>query len=296
MTKDFFNKNNIEYLENVSLKKYNTYRVECIANFIVFPKNEEELLIIIKYIKDNNIKSLVLGNGSNVIFANEKFNGIIIKLDRLNELTYNKKTVTAGAGYSLIKLSLDTIENGLSGLEFASGIPGCVGASVAMNVGAYNCELSKVIKSVKVITPNLEIKEMKPEELDFSYRDSFLKRNKDFIVLSATFELEDGDKEEMKKTVKEKQEKRISSQPLEYPNAGSVFRNPEGMYTGELVEKLNLKGYNINNAEISTKHANFIINKGNAKGKDIVALIEKIKKEVKNNYNVDLVLEQIIIK
>ena len=296
MTKDFFKENNIEFQENASLKKYNTYRVESIAKFIVFPKTEEELIKILKHIKDNNTKYLVLGNGSNIIFASEKFDGIIIKLDNFNELSFEDNIVTVGAGYPLIRFSLNTIENGLSGLEFASGIPGYVGASVAMNAGAYNSDLSKVLVKVKVLTPDLKIKEIETKDLEFSYRDSFLKRNKEYIVLSATFKLTKGNVDNMKQMVQEKKEKRISTQPLEYPNAGSVFRNPEGMYAGELVEKLNLKGYNINGAEVSSKHANFIINKDNAKGEDIVALIEKIKKEVKDNYNVDLVLEQIIIK
>lgn len=296
MTKSFFNSLNISYKEEVSLKNYNTYRVNTIAKFLVFPKTTEELQEIIKYLKDNNIKYFLLGNGSNVILSMNYYDGVIIKLDNFNSITYKDNLVTAGAGCSLIKLSLDTIEKGLTGMEFSTGIPGAVGASVAMNAGAYNSDLSQILKEITVLTPNNEIKTMKKEELSFEYRDSFLKRNKDYIVLSATFELEEGNTEEMKELVNERKQKRISSQPLDIPNAGSVFRNPEGTYAGALIEEANLKGYNINGAEVSTKHANFIVNKGGATGEDIINLIEKIQKEIKEKNNIELKLEQIIVR
>lgn len=296
MIKNFFNKLNISYKENISLKSYNTYRVNTITKFLVYPKNIQELIDILKYIKNNNIKYYLLGNGSNVIFSMEYFDGVIIKLNKLNSIIYKDNYVSAEAGCSLIKLSLETIEKGFSGMEFSAGIPGTVGASVAMNAGAYNSDISQILKEITVLTPNAEVKIMKKEELNFSYRDSFLKQNKEYIVLSATFELSKGNVEEMKKIVFERKEKRISTQPLELPNAGSVFRNPENNYAGALIEKANLKGYNINGAEISTKHANFIVNKGNASGEDIINLIETIQKEIKDKEKIDLKLEQIIIR
>ena len=296
MTKSFFNSLNISYKEEVSLKNYNTYRVNTTAKFLVFPKTIEELQEIIKHLKDYNIKYFLLGNGSNIILSMDYYDGVIIKLDNFNSITYNDNLVTAGAGCSLIKLSLDTIEKGLTGMEFSTGIPGAVGASVAMNAGAYNSDLSEILKEIIVLTPDNEIKTMKKEELSFEYRDSFLKRNKDYIVLSATFELEKGNIEEMKELVNERKQKRISSQPLDMPNAGSVFRNPEGNFAGALIESANLKGYNINGAEVSTKHANFIINKGGATGEDIINLIDKIQKEIKEKNNIELRLEQIIVR
>jgi UDP-N-acetylmuramate dehydrogenase len=181
-------------------------------------------------------------------------------------------------------------------MEFSTGIPGCIGASVAMNAGAYNEDLSGIIKEVKVLTPENEVITMNKEELNFSYRNSFLKKNKKYIVLSATFELKKGNVEEMKKIVEERKQKRISSQPLDMPSAGSVFRNPEGKHAGALIENANLKGCNVNGAEVSTKHANFIVNKGNATGKDIINLIEKIQKEIKEKENIELRLEQIIVR
>ena len=296
MIKNFFDKINMTYKEDASLKNYNTYRVNTIAKFIVFPKNIEELQLLLKFLKENKEKYYLLGNGSNVILSMEYYDGVIIKLDNLNKITYNNNLVTAEAGCLLIKLSLDTIAKGLTGMEFSTGIPGCVGASVAMNAGAYNSDISEVLKEIKVLTPNNEIKIMKKNELQFQYRDSYIKKNKDYIILSATFELKKGNIEEMKKLVEERKKKRIASQPLEMPNAGSVFRNPENYYAGALIENANLKGYNLNGAEVSTKHANFIVNKGGATGKDIISLIEKIQKEIKERYNVELKLEQIIVK
>lgn len=296
MIKSFFDGLNISYKEDISLKNYNTYRVNTISKFLVFPKSIEELQTILKFLKENNIKYYLLGNGSNIILSMDYYDGVMIKLDNLNTVIYKDNLVTAGAGCSLIKLSLDTIEKGLTGMEFSTGIPGCVGASIAMNAGAYNSDISNILKEITVLTPNNEIAKMTKKELDFEYRNSFLKKNKDYIVLSATFELERGNIDEMKELVAERKKKRISSQPLDMPNAGSVFRNPEGKYAGALIEEANLKGYNINGAEVSQKHANFIVNRGNATGKDIITLIEKVQKEIKEKNNIELKLEQIIVR
>lgn len=295
MTKSFFDSLNISYKEDISLRNYNTYRINTICKFLVFPKTVEELIKILKHLRENNIKYYLLGNGSNIILTMDYYDGVMIKLDNLNNVTYNDNLVTAEAGHSLIKLSLDTIEKGFSGMECLTGIPGCVGASVAMNAGAYHSDISEVLKYIKVLTPDNKVVTMEKKELDFSYRDSFLKKNKDYIVLSATFELTRGNIEEMKTQIQERKRKRIESQPLDMPSAGSVFRNPANNYAGALIEKNNLKGYNINGAEVSTKHANFIVNKGNATGRDIVELINKIQKEIKEKENIELKLEQIIV-
>ena len=296
MIKNFFDNLNISYKEDISLKNYNTYRVNTICKFLVFPKTIEELKLILTYIKENNIKYYMLGNGSNIILSMDYYDGVMIKLDNFNSIVYKDNLVTAGAGCSLIKLSLDTIEKGFSGMENLAGIPGAVGASVAMNAGAYNSDISEVLKEVTVLTPDNEVKVMQNSELEFAYRNSFLKRNKKYIVLDATFELTEGNREELKKLVEERKQKRIASQPLDMPNAGSVFRNPEGTYAGALIEEANLKGYNINGAEVSTKHANFIVNKDGAAGKDIIMLIETVQKEIKKKYNIELRLEQIIVR
>lgn len=296
MIKSFFDSNGIKYESNASLKNHNTYKIDATCNYLVFPRDEEELILILKEIKNNNLKYLVLGNGSNVILAKKNYDGIVIKLDSFNQVKYDNYLVTVGAGYSLIKLAVETIEKGMSGLEFAAGIPGCIGASTAMNAGAYNSDMASIVKEVRVLTPDLEIKTLSNEDLAFEYRDSFLKKNKEYIVLSTTLELSTGDTETMRTQITERRMKRLASQPLNMPSAGSVFRNPEGMYAGELIEKLNLKGYSIGGAKVSEKHANFIINNGNATGEDIISLINIIQKEVKEKYNVSLKLEQIIVE
>ena len=295
MIKSFIKNNGFEYYENVSLKKYNTYKLDIKAKFLVFPKNVDELKVIIEYIRDNNIKYLVLGNGSNVIFLNDYYDGIIIRLDRFDELKINNNKVVVGAGYSLVKLSIEMANKGLSGLEFAAGIPGFVGASVAMNAGAYNHSLSEIVKSVKVLNPDNKVEIIKGDKLGFGYRDSFFKKNKDYIILSCELVFSYGDKKEIMDIINKRKQRRLDSQPLEYPSAGSVFRNPEGMFAGKLIEDVGLKGYKSGGAMVSLKHANFIINYDKATGKDIILLIDKIKKEVKDRFDVDLVLEQIIV-
>ena len=295
MIKNFFDEKGITYSENASLKKYNTYRIDTTCSYLVFPKNINELITIIEYLKDKNISYLVLGNGSNIIFSKEHYDYVIIKLDKLNNIEYHDNIVTAEAGYSLSKLAIETINKGLDGLTFAAGIPGCVGASTAMNAGAYNSDMAAVVKEAKVLNEKLEVITMNNQDLQYEYRDSFLKRHPEYIVLSTTFELSKNDPEAMKHIVDERRKKRMASQPLDLPNAGSVFRNPENMYAGELIEKSNLKGLTIGGASVSEKHANFIVNTGNAKGKDVVKLIDKIKTKVKNKYHVELKLEQIII-
>ena len=296
MIKSFFNDLNIEYEENISLEKYNTYKVKTTCSYLVFPKNREELIKVLSQIKKYNLKYLILGNGSNVIFSMPHYDGIIIKLDKLSKVEYHGNIVIAEAGVSLIKLAIETSEKGLSGLTFAAGIPGNVGASTAMNAGAYNSDVASVVKSVEVLDDSLNIKTLTNQQLSYTYRSSMLKDNKNYIVLSTTFELEPGDTEFMKNKIIERRKKRLATQPLNMPNAGSVFRNPPDMYAGELIEKLNLKGYTIGGAKVSEKHANFIVNNGNATGKDIIDLINKIENDVKKEYNIDLKLEQIIIK
>lgn len=295
MIKNFIKKHNLEYYEEANLKRYNTYRLETICKYLILPKNKEELNELLKFLTTNSEKYIVLGNGSNIIFKNDYYDGVVIILSKLNNLTIDDDLIEVEAGYSLQKLAIETCNLGLTGLEFACGIPGHIGASIAMNAGAYNSSLSEVVESVDVINKDFEIVTMTKGELDFAYRDSFLKKEKSYIVVSAKLKLAHGDKDEILELISKRRVKRIETQPLDMPSAGSVFRNPEGMHAGALIEQSHMKGYNINGAEVSTKHANFIVNAGGAKGEDIVKLIEKVKLEVKKEFNVDLILEQIII-
>lgn len=287
--------NKYEYYKNISLKRYNTYKLDVMCEYLIYPKNIEELLELLKYLKENKIKYLILGNGSNVILAKPSFD-VVIKLDRLNNIDIKDNIVTASSGVSLIKLSNLCMEKGLNGLAFAGGIPGLLGASVAMNAGAYKEDMASIVRDVKVITPRGEIITMKNSELEYSYRDSFLKRNKEYICIEATLELKYENKELIRNKMIDRRDRRISSQPVNMPSAGSVFRNPPNLSAGKLIEDLGLKGYTIGGAQISEKHANFIINKSNATYDDIISLIEYIKKKVKEKYDIDLILEQEIVR
>ncbi len=287
--------NNYECYFNASLKKYNTYRIDATCKGLVFVHSVNELIELLKKLKDSNIDYIILGNGSNIILASDYYDKVIIKLDKLNNITFNDNIVKVESGYPLPKLSLEILKHNLTGLEFAAGIPGLVGSSVAMNAGAYNKSMADVVKEITILDEDLNIRVLKNNELKFRYRDSLLKENKKLIVLEVTLELEHGDILEAKELIETRRQRRISTQPLNYPSSGSVFRNPEGMHAGELIEKCNLKGYNINGAEISEKHANFIINKDNCNGSDIISLINLIKDKVKEKYNIDLILEQEII-
>lgn len=290
---EFIIKNNIgKYEENESLANHTTYKVGGIAKLFVYPKNREKLILLLKTLKSNNIKYKILGNGSNTLFSDKEYDGVIIKLDAFNTIKYFRNTVKAEAGVNLIKLSCQTVKRGLAGLEFATGIPGTVGGAIFMNAGAYKSDMGYVTKSVEVLTPNYEVITMTNKELDFHYRSSFLQKHRDYICLEATFQLRKNDKELLEEIVEDRRKRRMESQPLEYPSAGSVFRNPENLFAGKLIEDLGYKGYSIGGAKVSEKHANFIVNYNKATGKDVKDLIELIKKEVKEKYDIDLKCEQ----
>lgn len=289
----FIQKNNIgKFLENESLAKHTTYKVGGRARVFVYPKNREKLILLLKELRKNNIKYKFLGNGSNTLFSDKEYEGVIIKLDCFNKVTYFKNLVKAEAGVNLIKLCYQTIKKSLAGLEFAAGIPGTVGGAIYMNAGAYKSDMGYITKSIEVLTPNFEVITMTNKELDFHYRSSFLQKHKDYICLEATFELRKNDKSVLQEIVEDRKKRRLESQPLEYPSAGSVFRNPTDLFAGKLIEDLGFKGYTVGGAKVSEKHANFIINHNKAKAEDIKKIIETIKKEVKDKYNVDLICEQ----
>ena len=277
---------------NESLKDHTTYKVGGTCKYFITPKDLEELINLIKYLRKNNMKYMILGNGSNTIFSSKEYDGVIINLSNLNSMKIEGDKIDVEAGYQLIKLSMDALNNGLSGLEFAAGIPGNIGGAIFMNAGAYKSDMSNLVETVTFLDENLELKTLPKEELDFSYRKSLFQKN-NYIIISTVLKLTPGDKDEIKALMDKRKQRRIDSQPLEYPSAGSVFRNPsEDIFAGKLIEDLGLKGYTIGGAQISEKHANFIINIGNATGEDIKALIDLVKSKVKEEYNIDLHVEQ----
>lgn len=290
---NFIKKNKIgEYKENVSLAKYTTYKVGGNAKVLVYPKDEEKLILLIEYLRKQNILHKVIGNGSNLIFSDKEYNGVIIKLDNFKTLKIEDTKITVGAAYSLMKLSNKAQSLGLTGLEFAAGIPGTIGGSVYMNAGAYNSDMGYIVSEVRVLNPKCEIETFYNKDLNFHYRTSFFQTNKDYICLSAVIILKHGKKESIKEVMEDRKKRRLLSQPLEYPSAGSVFRNPENNYAGKLIEDSGLKGYSIGGAQISAKHANFIINKDNASADDVRKLIMLAKDTVYKNYGIELKVEQ----
>ena len=279
-------------IKSPKMSKYTTYKVGGKALAVVYPDNTDKLIKLLDYLHKENIKYKILGNGSNLIFSDDTYEGVIIKLDEFNNLEIKNNIVTVGAGYNLIKLSLKVARLGLVGLEFASGIPGTVGGAVYMNAGAYKSDMGYVVREVKVLTPDLKIKTLYNKDMNFHYRSSFLQENPGFICLEAKIVLRKGDPDAILEVIKERKQRRIITQPLEYPSAGSVFRNPSNDFAGRLIEELGYKGKHIGGAYVSEKHANFIINKDNAKASDIRKLITEIKEKVKEKYNIDLIVEQ----
>lgn len=289
----YISKNKIGKIEKkVSLKKKTSYKAGGTARIIVTPKNIDKLIELLRYIKENNLEYKILGNGSNLIFSDGVYEPILIKLDELKKLEINDTIVTVEAGYSLIALAMKTARLGLTGMEFATGIPGTVGGAVYMNAGAYKSDMGYIVSEVKAIDPELNIVTLYNKDLNYKYRSSFFQTNKEYIVIEATIVLKYGNKDIIKDIIEDRKKKRIMNQPLEFPSAGSVFRNPENDFAGRLIEICGLKGYSIGGAEVSKKHSNFIINTGNATGKDIHDLILYVQNEVEKETGVKLKLEQ----
>lgn len=284
-----------EVLENVDLKKYNSFNISANALGLVYPKDIVSLKILLNFLKENNIKHKVIGNCSNLVFCNPFYNGILIKLDKLNQMSIEGTTVKVGAGYNLTKLSFQVARLSLAGLEFASGIPGTIGGAIYMNAGAYKSDMGYIISDVTVLTPDNEIIKIENAKMNFHYRTSFLKENPGYICLEATLVLYKGQRDAILEVISDRKKRRLESQPLEFPSAGSVFRNPEGDFAGRLIEELGYKGKRIGDAKVSDKHANFIINVGQATGADIKNLILEIQNEVHKKYGVMLTVEQELV-
>ncbi len=279
---------------NIDLKNYTTYKINGKAKVLVIPENQKELITLLKFIKEKNYKYKVIGSGSNLIFDGD-YSGILIKLDKFDKLEINDTKITVGAGYNLMKLAIKVSKLGLTGMEFATGIPGNIGGALVNNSGAYKSDMGYIVESILVITPDLEIQKLYNKDLEYHYRDSFFKHNQNYVCLETNIVLKKGNKEEIMNIIEDRKKRRIMSQPLEYPTAGSVFRNPPDNFAGKLIEDIGYKGKKIGGASVSIKHANFIINE-NGTGKDIIKLITEIKEKIKEKYGIELILEQEIVK
>ena len=279
---------------NALMKEHINFEVGGPADILLIPSKVEQIIESIKICKENNIPYFVMGNGSNLLVKDGGIRGVVIKLTGLTNLEVKDEEIKADCGVMLKELSDKALENSLTGLEFACGIPGSVGGAVFMNAGAYNGEIKNVIKEAQVITSSGEIVTLSKDELELGYRTSKVMKDNS-IVINATFKLEKGNKEEIKETIDDLTQKREEKQPLEYPSAGSTFKRPEGYFAGKLIQDSGLKGYSIGGAAVSSKHSGFVINKGNATAKDILDLIAYIQEKVKKQFGVELHTEVRII-
>ncbi|MEK4090477.1 MULTISPECIES: UDP-N-acetylmuramate dehydrogenase [unclassified Viridibacillus] len=276
------------------LDQYTMTKLGGSADVFVMPSTEEEAVAIVKYANNNDIPILLLGNGSNMVVRDGGVRGIVLNFSKLDTIHIDGTTVYAQAGALLKDVSIAAAEATLTGLEFSCGIPGSIGGAMAMNAGAYGGEINDVILQSTVLTSTGEKLVLNKEQLDLSYRKSIISK-KGYYVLSSEFELQRGDQQEIDAKIAELTFLRESKQPLEYPSAGSVFKRPPGYFAGKLIQDSELQGKGVGGAEVSTKHAGFIVNKGGATATDYINTIKMVQATVKEKFDVDLELEVKIV-
>ena len=292
-----FNKLNCVVRYDEPLKSHTTFKIggNCIA--LIEPREISDIIEAVKICKKNNIKFFVIGNGSNLLVPDEGYNGVIIKLkSEFSKIEVEGDYLIVNSGAKLSEVYTVAYENSLTGFEFASGIPGTIGGAIYMNAGAYGGEMKDIVESVEVLDlDNFELRELKNEELEFSYRKSIIQR-KNYIVTTIKLKLQKGNKEKINAVYEDLRERRNSKQPLNFGSAGSTFKRPEGHFASKLIEDAGLKGYHINDAWVSEKHSGFIVNKGNASFKEVMELIEYVQKVVFEKFGVKLETEVRILK
>ena len=276
---------------NEPMKNHTTFKIGGPAQYYVTPESVTQIQEVVSLCRDMNIPLHVIGNGSNILVGDDGVDGVVLALfNTFSDYEIKDNVITAQAGMSLIKLAVIALREGLTGLEFASGIPGSVGGAVYMNAGAYDGQMKDVVTSVTVLDEAGNIRILGRDELDMGYRTSAVAKN-NMIVLQVIIELKAGDKEQIKDRMNQLSELRKQKQPLEYPSAGSTFKRPEGHFAGKLIADAGLKGYSIGGAAVSEKHAGFVVNMGGATAKDVVELTDYIKKRIIEQFGVTLELE-----
>lgn len=290
---------NIAGRENVKtdepMKDHTSFKIGGPADFFVTPCSVYSLCEVIKLCNNENLPIFIMGNGTNLLVSDKGIRGVVVKIyDNLSDFHVKEDCIEAYGGILLSKLSDIALENGLTGFEFASGIPGTLGGAVAMNAGAYGGEMKDVVIETEYIDKEGNIKIIRGEEHQFGYRTSFIQKQSG-IAVKSLIKLKKGDKSSIKALIDDLTARRQDKQPLEMPSAGSVFKRPEGYFAGKLIEDCGLRGYSIGDAQVSEKHCGFIVNKGNATAKDILDLIRHIQKTVKDKFNVDLQTEVRIV-
>ncbi len=285
---------NIEYTLNEPMSRHTTFKIGGAADVFIKIKTVDELKLVIGTAQDFNLPYFVIGKGSNLLVSDKGIEGVVISLEHLNNIKIDANTVTCGAGVGLMTLCSAAQKAGLSGLEFAFGIPGTVGGALYMNAGAYGGEMSQVVTSATALDSDGNIIKFNLEQMKLGYRTSAFKST-DLIILEVVFKLTAADTGEIKAKMDDFFARRRDKQPLEYPSAGSTFKRPEGYFAGALIEQNNLKGVSVGGAEVSTKHAGFIINKGGATANDVRALIKHVQNTVKTADGVELEPEVIFV-
>ena len=290
------NENLGDFFYDEPMKNHTSFCVGGPAKLLIKPNDEEALVEILKSIRKNNYKYYILGNCTNIIVKDKGFDGVIIKLkNKLNDVKkVSDKEIYAGTGASMKKISEFAMENSLTGLEFAHGIPGSLGGAIVMNAGAYDGEIKNVVKSVRLLDEDLKVIEVPGDEMNFSYRHSLV-QERNLIVLGATFSLEDGDKNKIREKYEDFDQRRADKQPLDMPSAGSTFKRPTGYFAGKLIDDSGLRGFTHKGAGISEKHCGFVVNKNKATAQDVLETIEIVQKVVHDKFDVTLEREVKII-
>ena len=288
------NSRNVEYRENEKMSNHTTFKIGGAADVFVIPNTAQKLLQTVKSAQKNNVECFFIGKGSNLLVSDGGINGAVISLSCLDRITLNGEKLVCSAGASLARICTFAQENGLSGMEFAYGIPGSIGGALFMNAGAYGGEMSQIVSSAVCMDKDGETFVLPVEDMKLGYRESIFKTN-GMLITEVTVTLKKDNKSAIKERMDDFIFRRKSKQPLEYPSAGSTFKRPAGNFAGALIEKNNLKGMQIGGAQVSEKHAGFIINKCGATCKDVLALIEKVKETVFENDNVMLEPEVIFV-
>lgn len=285
--------------ENISIKepmkKHTTFRIGGEADLFLRMENPHQLKEVQNYLQKLGMPYYILGNGSNLLVSDEGYRGVILEIaDKMNTIRVEGNSIIAQAGALMSKIAHVAYEHGLTGFEFAAGIPGTIGGGVVMNAGAYGGELKNVVTTVEVLDQNGEFLSLDNQTMEFGYRTSILKKHP-FIVTEVRMELQEGCKDEIKATMDDLAAKRREKQPLEYPSAGSTFKRPEGHFTGKLIMDAGLRGYQVGGAQVSEKHCGFVINKGEATAADVKQLVADVQQEVKKQFDVELEPEVIFL-
>lgn len=288
--------NKIEIRKNEPMSRHTTFRIGGSAALYLIPQSVGALTDLCGMIRETGARYYILGNGSNVLFDDKGFDGAVISMSALSNISADGTIITAEAGAQLMNVCKKSRDAGLAGMEFAYGIPGSVGGAVYMNAGAYGGETAHILReSAYLDLSDLTVHTIPLAEHSYGYRESIYKHN-NFIILSAAFELQKGNSEEISAQMNDYMNRRITKQPLDYPSAGSVFKRYPGRFTGQMIEEAGLKGYTIGGAQVSEKHAGFIINRGGATAADVLALIEHIKKVILDRFGCALECEMIYVK